>query len=58
MIPRRPNEKRGDLMSRENKTEFPRIGFAVTDEDNIKLGVDCIVNAANRKRKTLPVLNQ
>ena len=45
-------------MSRENKTEFPRIGFAVTDEDNIKLGVDCIVNAANRKRKTLPVLNQ
>ena len=35
-------------MNRENKTEFPRIGFTVTDEDITKLEVDCIVNAANK----------
>ena len=27
-------------MSRENKTEFPRTGFTVTDEDITKLEVD------------------
>ena len=35
-------------MSRESKTEFPRIGFTVTDEDITRLEVDCIVNAANK----------
>ena len=35
-------------MSSENKTEFPRIGFTVTDEDITRLEVDCIVNAANK----------
>ena len=33
-------------MGRENKTEFPRIGFTVTDEDITRLEADCIVNAA------------
>ena len=35
-------------MMRENRIDFPKCGFVVTDEDITALRVDCVVNAANK----------